>query len=140
MTKHCKYCDQTKDISGFSRHSHNVDGYDNKCKECQKNYIREWYSNNRDSQLAKQRLYRQRNRVQALDQKRRERVVSPEKQRARMTVNLAIRSGSLRREPCEVCGATPVDGHHVDYSKPLAVRWLCRTHHREEHLKIKSSR
>jgi hypothetical protein len=32
-------------------------------------------------------------------------------------------------QPCEVCGATKVEKHHPDYSKPLEVRWLCREHH-----------
>jgi hypothetical protein len=45
-------------------------------------------------------------------------------------VGLAKRLGWLKRQPCEVCGDPNSDGHHEDYSKPLAVTWLCRTHHR----------
>lgn len=40
----------------------------------------------------------------------------------------ALRSGLLVRQPCEVCGKK-ADGHHDDHTKPLAVRWLCRSHH-----------
>jgi hypothetical protein len=32
-------------------------------------------------------------------------------------------------EPCERCGAPDAEKHHDDYSRPLAVRWLCRSCH-----------
>ncbi len=36
----------------------------------------------------------------------------------------------LEPQPCEVCGSTVrVVAHHDDYSKPLEIRWLCRSHH-----------
>lgn len=57
------------------------------------------------------------------------------KHEARWAVQRAIRSGRLVREPCHVCGKRRVDAHHDDYSKPLMVRWLCRTHHNEFHAK-----
>mgnify|MGYP001611599223 CR=1 FL=1 len=53
----------------------------------------------------------------------------------RIAVAKAIQDGVLVREPCEVCGNPKVDGHHDDYSKPLDVRWLCRSHHRLHHNK-----
>lgn len=52
--------------------------------------------------------------------------------KAREITNHAIRDGKLRRQPCEQCGEM-AEAHHDDYTKPLAVRWLCRTHHRAEH-------
>lgn len=52
---------------------------------------------------------------------------------ARLKVQKAIQDGKLIREPCEICGESPAHGHHDDYGKPLAVRWLCRSHHREWH-------
>lgn len=45
----------------------------------------------------------------------------------------AIRMGLVERQPCEVCGSLAVDGHHEDHSVPLAVRWLCRRHHKAAH-------
>jgi hypothetical protein len=58
----------------------------------------------------------------------------PERDYARRTVNYEIRMGRLVRQPCEKCGtADRVHAHHDDYSKPLSVRWLCRTHHDEHH-------
>lgn len=37
------------------------------------------------------------------------------------------------KQPCEVCGAEKSEAHHDDYTKPLSVRWLCRSHHRLHH-------
>jgi hypothetical protein len=53
---------------------------------------------------------------------------------ARWQVGRALTSGRLSRLPCEVCGATNAQAHHDDYSQPLSVRWLCRTHHIEHHV------
>jgi hypothetical protein len=64
---------------------------------------------------------------------KKKRASKPLRFRAHWTVANALRSGELVRSPCEVCGAAEVDGHHDDYSKPLDVRWLCRTHHCEHH-------
>lgn len=54
---------------------------------------------------------------------------------ARRKVRSAIVAGKLKRQPCEVCGASRVHAHHDDYSKPLAVRWLCHPHHVAHHAK-----
>lgn len=53
----------------------------------------------------------------------------PEKCAARIAVSTAIASGRLVKQPCEVCGAKKVHGHHEDYSKQLEVNWLCCKHH-----------
>jgi len=60
------------------------------------------------------------------------------KYEARWLARRAIISGRLQRAPCEVCGSSKVDAHHDDYSMPLAVRWLCRTHHVEHHAKAEA--
>lgn len=59
------------------------------------------------------------------------------KHEARWKVARAIKSGSLVRQPCEVCGYPKAEAHHPDYSKPLVVSWLCRTHHVEVHSKAR---
>ncbi len=62
------------------------------------------------------------------------RIRDPKKQAARMMVYLEIKSGKLKRGPCEVCGKPDTQGHHDDYDKPLDVRWLCTKHHKQFHL------
>jgi len=57
---------------------------------------------------------------------------------ARWAVNRAVASGRLQRLPCEVCGYPRTDAHHHDYSKPLDIRWLCRSCHAAEHRRAKA--
>lgn len=46
---------------------------------------------------------------------------------------LAVARGLLTPTPCQHCGASKVEGHHEDYSKPLMVVWLCRPCHARHH-------
>lgn len=55
------------------------------------------------------------------------------------SIGYAIKRGDIIPQPCEICGLPPnstnkggyrrVHAHHDNYSKPLAVRWLCSKHH-----------
>ena len=69
--------------------------------------------------------------------------------RAQNLAEQAIQDGILSpASKCEACGASPVfkdgrsgiQGHHDDYSKPLAVRWLCQPCHHEWHKTHKAAR
>jgi len=44
--------------------------------------------------------------------------------------------GGLQPQPCAVCGCEKAVAHHEDYTKPLDVTWLCRTHHQLRHSEI----
>jgi hypothetical protein len=63
--------------------------------------------------------------------------------RGRVTaqVTAAIQRGDLiRPEKCEACGCAPTEklhGHHDDYTKPLSVRWLCRSCHFNHHHELR---
>ena len=59
----------------------------------------------------------------------------PEKQRAREIVNYAIQVGTLAKpEFCTRCGVPGrIEGHHIDYNKPLEVTWVCTPCHRTYH-------
>ena len=63
----------------------------------------------------------------------------PERERKRMMrylVYYAIRTGVLTPTPCKYCGASKVEAHHPDYSKPLEVEWVCRPCHHKIHLTL----
>ncbi len=61
----------------------------------------------------------------------------PVKTKAQTAVSNAIRDGRLLRQPCATCGAPRAEAHHDDYSRPLDVLWLCKTHHTEEHRRLR---
>lgn len=57
-------------------------------------------------------------------------------QASHRAVALALKSGRLKRQPCEVCGGL-AQAHHDSYypDRWLDVRWLCGLHHRQWHEK-----
>ena len=50
---------------------------------------------------------------------------------ARSYLHVYIKRGKIVKQPCEVCGNPKVLAKHVDYDRPLDVRWLCKEHHRK---------
>lgn len=54
-----------------------------------------------------------------------------EKKRAYVQLNRAVASGKIERPgSCSECKKKcKPDGHHMDYSKPLSVVWICRACH-----------
>ena len=85
----------------------------------------------RGSITPEERLARKRESNRKWSNKHREHRTPEEKQKekARKDVGHALRSGKLKRLPCEVCGLEKAEAHHPDYSKPLEIKWLCKTHH-----------
>lgn len=112
--KTCFKCHVEKPITDFYVHPQMGDGRLNKCKECTRADVRENYTKNID-------------RYREYDRRRGYRPGPQHKVAARMATRV------LDRKPCEVCGATKVEAHHDDYTKPLDVRWLCKRHHAEVH-------
>lgn len=154
-TKVCRCCGVEKDLeTEFYTHKAMSDGYLNKCKECVKNRVKKHraendsvreYDRKRYYSDPKRKEYSKRQTKEwytANKERARELTVqwisrNPEKRKAHIMVGNAIRNGKLTKGSCEVCGSSKVEAHHDDYSKPLSVRWLCRTHHAEGHRKYK---
>ena len=57
--------------------------------------------------------------------------------KARESLAWAVRSGKMKRQPCEVCGDPQSHGHHEDYNHPLLVSWLCPKHHLDRHHQLR---
>jgi len=146
--KICKECGLEKPLTEYYAHNAMADGYLNKCRACvrlrvakntkekseyYKEYdrkrgmlpkrveAREKYAN---TQKGKEAMKRARNKYMELN---------PLRRAAHIAVGNAVRDGKLQKLPCFICGDV-AEAHHPDYGRPLAVVWLCSTHHREAHL------
>jgi len=158
MKKICKRCKETKPLSDYYKHKQMEDGHLNFCKACKRQEAKSNYAQNiQDEQWLKKERKRTRERnkrlgyaqkyayknqpdaqkARILEAKNKWIELNQEKRKAHRAVNNAVRDGRLARQPCEICGALKVEGHHEDYSKPLDVVWLCRKHHAELHRKDK---
>lgn len=147
--KTCFKCGLKKPLSDFYKHRQMADGHLNKCKECTKKDAKKHRDENIDwarqydrqrandpkrisARLAYSKTERGKNRIKAGKLAWRER--NPDKYAAHIAVRNAVRDGKLTKMPCQICGSSiRVHAHHDDYSKPLEVRWLCTTHHKEWH-------
>ena len=149
--KVCCTCKQVKPFSEFNKHLTNRDGHQNQCRACQKAE----YRRNRRSHIARRKCYylthkaqedrrtaewRRRNadRVKAI--RIRQHRLYPDKIIARDVVAQSVRSGRMQPQPCVICrSSSHLEAHHLDYSKPLDVRWLCRQHHVRIHRLIQGA-
>ncbi|WP_353250252.1 hypothetical protein [Salinisphaera sp. T31B1] len=139
-TKKCRYCEESLPVDAFYANPGTHDGLDTKCRECAKAAARA----NRRKRIGyyreydRQRYLRDGSRGEASPEAKRcgaaaWRARNPHKRKAQIAVGNALRDGRLTREPCCVCGETKTQAHHEDYSKPLAVVWLCTQHHAMQH-------
>ncbi len=55
---------------------------------------------------------------------------NPEKRKAQVALNNAIRDGRIIRPDTDALGHPNPEGHHEDYSKPLMVTWACKECHK----------
>ena len=134
--KTCFKCGAERPFTDFYRHPMMGDGRLGKCKECTKKDVHENYFERREQYAAyeKERFQRPARKAAAVAYARDR---DPIIKKAHGRTSYALRTGKLIREPCEVCGTTTrIEAHHDDYTKPLALRWLCRRHHLEHHGKL----
>lgn len=147
-SKTCRRCAKNKTLTEFYKHSSMNDGHLNFCKECVTRRVRNNRAANRAQynardairnkklhRVAARKAYRQTPAGRAAHARSVEKWLknNPNKRAAQIIVGNAIRNGQLISQPCEKCGKRRVQAHHLDYNKPLDVRWLCAKHHRAEH-------
>ena len=156
--KRCTGCKIAKAKSEFYGDKSRKDGLTDWCKSCQREYrhsrrdilnerARERYAANPEPRRQRD-LARYHNRIKtdpALYARRLEtnrlavarwRKKSGAKVRAAYLARYAAKIGELEKpDVCQVkgCRASRIEAHHQDYSKPLAVKWLCPKHHKAAH-------
>ena len=134
--KACSVCDVVKPAQDFQVRKLSIDGRTAACRACLKERDANRYVKEREKRKSWARgYYKTPKGKQIVDRlKRRWERKNQTKKAAHTITSNAIRDGRLLKEPCEKCGTKiNVQAHHDDYFKPLEVRWLCITHHREHH-------
>lgn len=154
--KICFKCKKEKPLSEFYKHKKMADRYLGKCKQCAKKDV----SQRREENIDKVRAY-DRNRgdlpyrvalrkeyqkteagkIATNRAKKKWAEQHPQERAAQCILYNAIRSGKIKKEPCEKCGSViRIHGHHDDYTKPLDVRWLCPKCHSLHHKQSREER
>jgi len=141
VEKVCKVCLTNKPIDEFYRHPRGADGYQGKCKDCQKAMTLKARAANPDH-------YREYDRARgklphrvkaAIEQAKKWRDEDKRRMKCHNAVARALRDGTLDPMPCRVCGSEKTVAHHDDYDKPLDVVWLCQSHHKQLHAMAKNA-
>lgn len=133
MEQVCIKCGESLPASSYHKGSKSKSGLQSSCKSCRKKYSannakhindynRDWRKRNPQKAYISTNKWRNANRVKISCYKK---------------VSTALGNGSLIKEPCTICGSLKSEAHHEDYSKPLAVIWLCSKHHSERHTELR---
>ena len=131
----CSFCEEYKTIDDFSKVKSTTRGRAYICRHCMRKTKRDYYVGNRDKMLTASANVYQKNLANIKIRHRQYEKAHPEKRRAKSVVRRALKKGIITRPgECSNC-AMPCkpDGHHDDYSRPLKVRWLCRSCHTIHH-------
>ncbi len=137
MKKKCFKCGKIKDLCNFYKHKQMGDGYLGKCKECTKMDATAHRNKNLDCIRAYDRdRSKLPHRVKARsDLSKKYNKQYPLKYAAHNILSNAVRDGKIAKSYiCTHCGCSSrINGHHVDYYKPLDVMWLCTICHHRQH-------
>ena len=132
--KKCTKCKEEKELNYFAIDRQKKDGLRPRCRECENTEYREKYDSSVElRQKIRVRVKNKKNRKKYPEHNKKRTVEYankyPERIKAVNAVNHAIRDGKMKRGSCAICGKDGTQGHHHDYSKPLDIVWLCRSHH-----------
>jgi hypothetical protein len=109
----CHKCGESYPEEFFILDKHSHGGRRNLCSECNKLKCRTFRKRHPENWFA---------RYNDPDEKK--------KIFARSYVRMKVKRGTMKREDCELCGATEkITSHHENYDQPFNVNWLCRPCH-----------
>lgn len=135
----CYVCEVEKPIDSFRQffNKRNSKTYrKKKCAICEDERWRaRYYAGYKDRKLVLDKAWIKNNTKLSRSYGLKSREKFKDRHESRYIFRKAVMSGKIKRLPCEVCGDKKSQGHHEDYSKPLEVIWLCRTHHEDRHRK-----
>lgn len=130
----CRTCGVEKPLASFPVNKQMLEGRLKDCKLCVKAWMFNWRQQNKERLWAKDREYAARPDVRAKTATSNEqwRKENRHKIQIHYQFHQALRAGLVKPLPCWVCGEK-AEAHHPDYSAPLDVVWLCRSHHKQAH-------
>lgn len=157
--KICIKCKRGHTLGSFYRNNKNKDGLHSWCVDCcreanlkrydakrwkeyyekdkkrRDEYQISYYAKNRERVSARCHAYNQKNRAHQNELHVKWKKNNPMAVKAHNLVYEALKKGTLTKLPfCEICNRNGfVESHHEDYSYPLNVLWICRSHHRRHH-------
>lgn len=139
--KKCKKCLKLKKLEEFPKHKYMKDGRLNVCKKCRKVYMKiyskkYWKENLKNLKSYYSKYYKANfEKIKLVREQYQNTPKEKKKEKCRQQTRQLIRSGKLKRQPCEVCGAR-AELHHNNYNDIYDIKWLCKKHHRELHNKL----
>lgn len=138
FSKPCMDCGVSKPHAEFYPHPSMAAGTLNRCKPCFRRAAQATRARNREYYLQFDRARYVRSKDQRVAILRSGVAKHPERKRARMALQNAVRRGDvLKPEFCDDCGQqfarAAIHGHHEDYTRPLDVAWVCARCHGKRH-------
>lgn len=128
-TRVCSKCQQEKTLDRYEPRKNRPFGMQTMCRDCRR------AARFADpEQLARTR---ERDNTRARGKAHPSGPTEPWRRRARVALRRAVQAGRIvRPTTCQECGGGGrIEAHHEDYSRPLAVAWLCRACHSRRHRK-----
>jgi len=136
IEKRCPRCSEIKPIEEFGRDKTKCSGRTSHCKKCKYEHEKKYKQTDKYKIGKKQRRNNPEIREKEREKRQILRKINHQKIRAREIARKKVIQGIIKKQPCEVCSEEKVEMHHIDYSKPLEVVFLCFKHHTELHRKI----
>lgn len=128
-TKICRVCKIDKPMNQYRMYRNflNYPAYRrHTCNKCLYERMRKYrLANHEKTKLVATKLRKRTNNIAIKKSKAK----YPGKDKARKLLHKAVKSGELKRLPCQYCDEITTDAHHPDYRRPLYVVWVCRKHH-----------
>lgn len=126
-------------INDISRKKYHQKWRDKNREKTRESYKR-WYDKNKKQKCDWQRKYRKDNLEKVRGYFRKYQISyyikDKYKRRAREILHNAVKYKKVKKpSTCEKCSNKNVQAHHLDYSKPLEVVWVCRSCHENLHHK-----
>lgn len=133
----CRTCKKVRKVSEFAKHKNVPLGRDTQCNYCKSKYYKIYYQKNKEYIKERTRKYSKTPTGRTVKRRSSHNNYRKYKNKwiTRAKTQYMVKKGVIKKKPCKKCGDKKSQAHHVDYSDPLKVIWLCEAHHKQTHYK-----